>query len=62
MVENMHDVPYVKSRLLGPETTASMTRVCTAVRSILPESTACGVQVMTIDGWLIAVCNKLNNP
>lgn len=45
IVENMHDIPYVKSSLLGPETTASMTRVCAAVRNILPTNIACGVQV-----------------
>ncbi|GJM18475.1 MAG: hypothetical protein DHS20C14_06880 [Phycisphaeraceae bacterium] len=31
IVENMHDAPYVHGHLLGPEITATMTRVLTAV-------------------------------
>ena len=41
MVENMHDVPYVRNP--GPEIVAALTRVCCAVRSLgLPT----GVQVL----------------
>ncbi|KAK7571937.1 hypothetical protein V9T40_014409 [Parthenolecanium corni] len=42
----MHDLPYVKSKFLGPETVASMTRVCSAVRNIIPPSIPCGVQTL----------------
>lgn len=44
-VENMHDTPYVQSRHLGPETTAMMTRICTEIRKLAPESIPCGLQV-----------------
>lgn len=46
LVENMHDLPYVKERLLGPEIVACMTRVGQAVRSIIPKDMPCGVQVL----------------
>lgn len=48
MVENMHDVPYVKSNELGPETVSFMTRICAEVRKILPNTVPCGVQVNNI--------------
>lgn len=46
LIENMHDIPYVQDRLLGPEIVSCMTRVSQAVRSILPKETPCGVQVL----------------
>ncbi|XP_015591296.1 uncharacterized protein F13E9.13, mitochondrial isoform X2 [Cephus cinctus] len=46
MVENMHDIPYVRSKDLLPETTAIMTRVCTEIRKVVLNCTACGVQVL----------------
>ncbi|KAH8406778.1 hypothetical protein KR222_000378 [Zaprionus bogoriensis] len=46
IIENMHDVPYVQERLLGPETVACMTRVAQIVRDIMPKQTPCGVQVL----------------
>lgn len=45
LIENMHDIPYLKAKSLTPETTAFMTRVATEVRNILPKSVKCGVQV-----------------
>lgn len=45
-MENMHDLPYVKERQLGPEIVACMTRVGQAVRSIIPKEMPCGVQVL----------------
>ncbi|KAG7207871.1 hypothetical protein KM043_009468 [Ampulex compressa] len=44
LVENMHDIPYVKHSL--PEVTAMMTKVCTEVKRILPESIPCGIQIL----------------
>lgn len=43
LVENMHDVPYLKRRV-GPEVVATMTAVCLSIREAadLP----CGVQVL----------------
>ncbi|XP_066597094.1 uncharacterized protein F13E9.13, mitochondrial isoform X2 [Prorops nasuta] len=51
LVENMHDVPYIRSKDLMPETTAMMTRICTEIRKTLPNCMPCGVQVL-------AGCNK----
>lgn len=42
----MHDIPYIQSKDLGPEITASMTRLCTEIRKILPSKIKCGVQVL----------------
>lgn len=43
LVENMHDVPYLK-REVGPEVVAAMTAVCRAVREATDLS--CGVQIL----------------
>ncbi|XP_014609064.1 PREDICTED: uncharacterized protein F13E9.13, mitochondrial isoform X2 [Polistes canadensis] len=51
IVENMHDVPYVKSKDISSETTAMMTKVCVEIRKVIPESIACGIQIL-------AGCNK----
>lgn len=45
LVENMHDIPYVRSRDLFPETISMMTRVCIEIKRILPENIPCGIQV-----------------
>ncbi|KAF5281643.1 hypothetical protein FQR65_LT14617 [Abscondita terminalis] len=47
MLENMHDVPYLKSKHFGPETVAIMTKVCTEVKGIIPKNIPCGVQILT---------------
>ncbi|CAG9824347.1 unnamed protein product [Phaedon cochleariae] len=47
IIENMHDVPYIKSKHFGPETTAAMTRICTELKNIIPKKTAFGIQVLT---------------
>lgn len=41
----MHDVPYIKSEYFGPEITATMSRVCTEVKKLLPDKIPCGIQV-----------------
>ncbi|XP_069674409.1 uncharacterized protein F13E9.13, mitochondrial [Periplaneta americana] len=46
LLENMHDVPYVQPRDMGPEITAVMARICTQVREMLPSHVKCGVQVL----------------
>ncbi|XP_076184124.1 uncharacterized protein F13E9.13, mitochondrial isoform X2 [Ptiloglossa arizonensis] len=51
LVENMHDIPYVRSRDLFPETISMMTRVCIEIKRILPENIPCGIQIL-------AGCNK----
>ncbi|ENN71598.1 uncharacterized protein F13E9.13, mitochondrial [Dendroctonus ponderosae] len=47
LVENMHDVPYIQSRDFGPEVTATMSRICTEVRKIVPKTVPCGLQVLS---------------
>ncbi|KAH0954808.1 hypothetical protein HN011_009149 [Eciton burchellii] len=51
LLENMHDIPYVKQKDLSPETISMMTRICTEVRKIAPLNIACGIQIL-------AGCNK----
>lgn len=41
----MHDVPYVQSKYFGPEITATMSRICTEIRRIVPKTIPCGIQV-----------------
>jgi predicted TIM-barrel enzyme len=43
IVENMHDIPYVKGTV-GSEIIAAMTRICSDVKKILP-NIPCGLQV-----------------
>ncbi|EAA09691.2 AGAP004840-PA [Anopheles gambiae str. PEST] len=51
LVENMHDIPYIRPRDgLGPEITSAMTRVTLAVRETIPDI-PCGVQIL-------AGCNR----
>eukprot|EP00117_Sycon_ciliatum_P041364 scpid94909/ scgid2471/ Uncharacterized protein F13E9.13, mitochondrial len=45
LVENMHDLPYLR-RSVGPETTAAMAAACCAVRQIVPASMPCGIQIL----------------
>ena len=45
IIENMHDVPYVKSSLIGPEIVSAMTRICSDVKRNLPSDVPCGLQV-----------------
>ena len=45
MVENMWDLPYIRSEEMGPEIVAVMTRICRAVREVVPTTRPCGVQV-----------------
>ncbi len=44
VVENMHDIPYLRGGV-GPEITAAMTRVCAEVRKMVP-GMPLGVQVL----------------
>lgn len=45
LIENMHDVPYIKQKDISPEVITMMTRICTEVRKVTPQNIACGVQV-----------------
>lgn len=41
----MHDVPYVQSKHFGPEITATMSRICTELKKIIPKNKPIGIQV-----------------
>jgi membrane complex biogenesis BtpA family protein len=45
MIENMHDVPYLRRDAVGPEITASMTAVACALRQQHPDFTI-GIQIL----------------
>lgn len=46
LVENMHDVPWLRPEQLGPETVSAMTVVCSAVRRVQSELPV-GVQILS---------------
>ena len=46
IVENMNDTPYLKSKMLGSEVTATMTAVSSVVRSIFPHDKPIGIQIL----------------
>ncbi|XP_036216191.1 uncharacterized protein F13E9.13, mitochondrial isoform X1 [Bactrocera oleae] len=46
LIENMHDVPYIPNRLLGPETVACLSRISSEIRQIVPSSLPCGLQIL----------------
>ena len=46
LVENMHDVPWLRPEQLGPETIAAMTIVCSAVRRVETKIPV-GVQILS---------------
>ncbi|XP_019868826.1 uncharacterized protein F13E9.13, mitochondrial isoform X2 [Aethina tumida] len=46
LIENMHDIPYIQAKYLGPEITATMSRICTELRKIIPPTVPCGLQVL----------------
>ncbi|KAF7269733.1 hypothetical protein GWI33_017251 [Rhynchophorus ferrugineus] len=47
LIENMHDVPYIQARHFGPEITATMTRICTEIKTIIPNNLPCGIQILS---------------
>ncbi|XP_076042105.1 photosystem I biogenesis protein BtpA-like [Oratosquilla oratoria] len=53
LVENKYDIPYLQGAELGPEVTATMARVCSAVKQIIPSSLPCGVQFHRERGPLV---------
>ncbi|KAL5292069.1 hypothetical protein ACFFRR_011082 [Megaselia abdita] len=46
LIENMHDVPYVQDKSLGPEIVSSMTRIASEIKKVLQPNTPCGIQVL----------------
>jgi len=46
IVENMHDVPWLRPEQLGPETVSAMAVVCSAVRRVRTEFPV-GVQILS---------------
>lgn len=49
IVENMHDVPYVRGGGGGgaPEVTASMTRLASEVRNVIGDQMILGIQILS---------------
>ena len=50
LLENMHDLPWCLPHQIGPETTACMTRIATAIRAQIP--------VMPIGIQILSAANK----
>ena len=48
IVENMHDVPYVRG-VAGPEVTACMARITGEVRKVIGDKMVLGVQVLSCE-------------
>ena len=46
IVENTHDVPWMRPEQLGPETVSAMTVVCSAVRRVQTDFPV-GVQILS---------------
>ncbi|XP_055537643.1 uncharacterized protein F13E9.13, mitochondrial isoform X2 [Wyeomyia smithii] len=46
LIENMHDLPYVQSKFLGPETVACMSRIAVAVKEVIHNILPCGIQIL----------------
>lgn len=44
-MENMHDIPYVPAKEVGPEIVSMMTKICSSVRQLVPVHIPCGLQV-----------------
>ncbi|XP_014483988.1 PREDICTED: uncharacterized protein F13E9.13, mitochondrial [Dinoponera quadriceps] len=45
LVENMHDIPYVRKKDLSPEIVTMMTRICAEVKRVA-RNVVCGVQIL----------------
>jgi uncharacterized protein len=61
LIENMHDIPYVKSDKFGPEIVAGMTAVTGEVQKILNHKIPIGIQVLACGGReAIAVAKTAN--
>jgi uncharacterized protein len=50
LVENMHDIPYIKSSKFSPEVIASMTAVTSEIQKILKNQIPVGIQVLACGG------------
>jgi len=46
IIENMHDVPYIKSQSIGPEIISAMTKICSDVKINLPPNIPYGLQIL----------------
>ncbi|CAH0547502.1 unnamed protein product [Brassicogethes aeneus] len=63
LIENMHDVPYMQSKHLGPEIVATMSKICTELKKLIPGNVPCGVQVLASgnkEALAIAKATSLN--
>lgn len=46
MLENMHDIPYVKPKAFSPEIVSAMTRIANEVKKVLNKDMPCGIQIL----------------
>lgn len=61
LIENMHDIPYIKSSKFNPEVVASMTAVTSEIQKILKQQIPVGIQVLACGGReAIAICKATN--
>ncbi|KAI6650514.1 hypothetical protein LOD99_7565 [Oopsacas minuta] len=61
MVENMHDRPYLHTKV-SPETVSAMTRICLAIKSRIGSAIPMGIQVLSAankEALAIAKCCEL---
>lgn len=57
----MHDTPYIQDGHIGAETIACMTRLALEIRTILPATTPCGIQILAAaNRQAIAIAKAVN--
>jgi len=62
MIENMHDIPYLK-RKVGPEIVTMMSVIAVEIRKIIPQERPIGIQILAganIDALAVAHTSNLN--
>ncbi|KAG4077084.1 hypothetical protein HA402_016071 [Bradysia odoriphaga] len=62
LLENMHDIPYIQQdKQFNAETTACMTRLSMEIKSILPDRTPCGIQILACGNQQALAIAKATN-
>ncbi|XP_058833747.1 uncharacterized protein F13E9.13, mitochondrial isoform X2 [Topomyia yanbarensis] len=61
IIENMHDVPYVKSRYFTPETVSCMSRLALAVKETIRNAIPCGIQILACGNMEALAVSKACN-
>lgn len=47
----MHDIPYVQASKIGPEIIATLAKVAAEIKTLVPTTIPCGLQVM-VSNWI----------